>query len=165
MGVLARLRSLGGESRGTALIEASLLMPLLVSLMCGLAEFGQILRQYHLMEKGVRDAARFMSHAEATPCPADADWTTAVGQAKTLAITGKTTGSAPLHRTWTSPDTVQVAVACIDNTAGAWRGGDTVAVVTVTATAPYVDLGMLSFLGITPPTLTVAHQQFVVGGD
>lgn len=145
-------------------MEFTLLAPLLISLMCGLAEFGQIFRQYHVMEKGVRDAARFLSRADATACPADGAWGAAVAEAKLLAIAGKPDSSAPLLDGWSDPETVSVTVECIDNSSGAWRGPASVPVVTVTATAPYQDLGMLSFIGVEPPTLTVFHQQLVIGG-
>ncbi|WP_309089126.1 TadE/TadG family type IV pilus assembly protein [Phenylobacterium sp.] len=164
MTLLRKLRILSRESHGAALVELTLLMPLLVTLMFGLAEFGQVLRQHHLMEKGVRDAARFLTHIDATPCPADAAWTGAVSDAQNLAVFGRTTAREPLLDTWTDPASVVVEVECIDNTAGTWRGGDVVAVVTVTASALYADLGLLGFFGFEPPTLNVSHQQLVVGG-
>ena len=40
--------------------------------------------------------------------------------------------------------------------------GIPLAQLTVTAAAPYADLGMLSFLGIGPITLTVSHQELKV---
>ena len=171
MQVLRRLRRLKGETRGAALVELTLLLPLLLSLMCGLAEFGQILRQYHLMDKGVRDAARYMARVDAEACPAaDADWNAAVAEAQNLAVYGKANGAEqPLLDTWDDPSTVTVTLECLDNqpdAAGArpWRGGDQIGRVTVTASADYVGLGLLAFLSIEDPTLTVSHNQLVIGG-
>ena len=54
--------------RGAALVEFTLVAPLLVMLMCGLAEFANAMRQYHIMEKGVRDAGRYLARAAMSGC-------------------------------------------------------------------------------------------------
>jgi|GEM_PF-4743935 len=93
MGLRANLRQFRKDHSGAALVEFTLLAPMLVALMCGLAEFGLALRQYHVMEKGVRDAARYLSRVPANPpcVAADPNWATYVTQAKNLAIYGVTT--------------------------------------------------------------------------
>jgi Flp pilus assembly protein TadG len=159
----ARLRQLQRDTGGTALIELALLAPLLISLMCGLAEFGQVLRQYHVMQKGVQDAAHYLARAPSDPCAAggpDANWATYVGEAKNLAIYGKTTSGTPLYKGWTSPATVAVPnPACLANPR---TNGSQLPQITVTANAPYVDLGMLTVLGFGPITLRVSHQELKV---
>lgn len=164
MGLIAQLCGLARDRRGAALVEFTLLAPLLIGLMCGLGEFGAALRQYHVMEKGVRDAARFLSRSPAdAPCPsAGAGWAGAVAEAKALALTGATAGTTPLLAGWSDPATVSVTVSCADNGGSAWHGPPQLPVVTVTATAPYADLGMLEALGLTAPTLRVAHQELKV---
>lgn len=161
---MASARSLGrltADQDGTALIELSLLMPLLVGLMCGLAEFGLMLRQYQVMDKGVRDAARFVARAAVTPCPTPGWDGTIETQARNLALSGRTAGGAPLSRTWTDPTTITLTPsACRAGFRGPAAG---VFTVRVTASAPYADLGLLSFLNIDPPTLTVSHEQLVIG--
>jgi Flp pilus assembly protein TadG len=163
----APLRLLRRDTRGAALIEFTLLAPLLISLMCGLAEFGQILRQYHVMQKGVRDAARYLTHVPANPAcegatsPAGYSWTQAVADAKHLAVYGSVSGTTPLLRDWTSTATVSVDDGtCVANPRGA--AANPLPKITVTASAPYVDLGMLSFIGVPPITLTVSHQELRV---
>lgn len=147
--------------RGAALVEFTLLAPLLIMLMCGLAEFANAMRQYHIMEKGVRDAGRYLSRASMSGCAVDADATTA---AQNLALTGQTSGGSALLPTWTDHSSVAVAVAdCIDNSGGAYRGRDQMPIVEVTASAPYVDLGMLSVIGIGAIDLEVSHQQLWIG--
>lgn len=165
MGLIAQLCGLARDRRGAALVEFTLLAPLLIGLMCGLGEFGAALRQYHVMEKGVRDAARFLSRSPAdAPCPsASAGWPGAVAEAQTLALKGTTDNTKPpLLAGWSDPATVSVTVSCADNGGSAWHGPPQLPIVTVTATAPYADLGMLEALGLTAPTLRVAHQELKV---
>lgn len=164
MGPIAQFCGLARDRRGAALVEFTLLAPLLIGLMCGLSEFGLAFRQYHVMEKGVRDAARFLSRSAAdAPCPtAGAGWSTAVTEARNLAVTGATAGTEPLLAGWSDPATVSVTVTCTNNVGSAWHGPPQLPVVKVTAVSPYVDLGMLEALGLTPPTLRVSHQELKV---
>ena len=140
-------------------MEFTLVAPLLISLMCGLAEFGQALRQYQIMQKGVRDAARYLSRVPVNPPCAGGDaaaWESYVAQARNLAVYGVTGTGAPLFKGWTNPATVSVpAPTCLVNPR---PFGADLPQITVTAAAPYVDLGLLSFLGLGPITLTVSHQ-------
>jgi Flp pilus assembly protein TadG len=158
---LASLLRFGRNKRGAALIEFSLFAPVLVLMMCGLAEFGSAMRQYHLMEKGVRDAGRYMARMPMTGCALTAGRVT---EAQNLAITGRITGGTPLLSTWSDPATVGVTVSsCFDNSAGTYRGHPNMPVIQVTATAPYVDLGLLSILGFDNTTLSVTHRQLWIG--
>jgi Flp pilus assembly protein TadG len=147
--------------RGAALVEFTLVAPLLIMLMCGLAEFANAMRQYHIMEKGVRDAGRYLARAGMSGCSIDADATTA---AQNLALTGQMSGGSVLLPTWTDPSSVAVAVAnCMDNTSGAYRGRDQMPIIEVTASAPYEDLGLLSVIGFDSIDLEVSHQQLWIG--
>jgi Flp pilus assembly protein TadG len=159
----ARFRHFRRDDQGSALVEFTLLAPMLIGLMCGLAEFGQGLRQYHVMEKGVRDAARYLSHVPANPpCTGTTDpsWATYVTQAQNLAVYGTITSGTPLYKGWTDTTTVSVpSPTCLANPR---VNGSDLPQVTVTATAPYSDMGMLSFLGLGPITLSVSHQELKV---
>lgn len=147
--------------RGAALVEFSLVAPLLVFLMCGLAEFACVMRQYHIMEKGVRDAGRYLARVPMTGCTLNG---AAVTQAQNLALTGRTGNGSFLLPSWTDPATVTVAVAqCVDNSSGGYRGRDDMPVIEVTAAAPYADLGLLSVIGVDDIDLQVAHQQLWIG--
>jgi Flp pilus assembly protein TadG len=147
--------------RGAALVEFTLVAPLLIMLMCGLAEFANAMRQYHIMEKGVRDASRYLARAHMDGCAIDGDATAA---AQNLALTGQMSGGSALLPTWTDPSSVAVAVAdCIDNTGGAYRGHDQIPVIEVTTSAPYEDLGLLSIIGIDTIDLEVSHQELWIG--
>lgn len=122
------------------MVEFTLVAPLLIALVCGMAEFGLALKQYHVMEKGVRDAARYLSRTSTGAC------SVAAYQA---ALAG-----------WPNATGVPAEVTAVNCSLGGASGD---AVVTVTASREYDDLGLLSFLGIDVPTLTVAHQQLVIG--
>jgi Flp pilus assembly protein TadG len=163
---LAHLRRLRRENRGAAIVEFTLVAPILITLMCGLAEFSLALRQYHVMEKGVRDAARFLAAVPAhPPCtgivdPAGAtSWNTYVAQAKRLAIYGVVSGGTPLSKTWTNLSTVTLSPdppTCVTTLRPL---GGALPKIKVTATATYAGMGMLSAIGIPPMTLTVSHEE------
>jgi Flp pilus assembly protein TadG len=161
--VSARLSQFARDRKGAALVEFTLVAPMLVGLMCGLAEFGQALRQYHVMEKGVRDAARYLSRVPANPPCVDAsdpNWAGYVTQAQNLAVYGTTSTGTPRFNGWSSPATVTVAdPTCTSNPR---PNGESLPQITVTATAPYADLGMLSAIGLPAITLSVSHQELKV---
>lgn len=149
------------SKRGAALVEFSLVAPLLIFLMCGLAEFANVMRQYHIMEKGVRDAGRYLARMPMAGCTLNG---AAVAQAQNLALTGRTTGGSYLLPSWTDASTITVAVVqCVDNSSGAYRGRDDMPVIEVTADAPYADLGLLSVIGIGDIDLEASHQQLWIG--
>ena len=155
------LFSFFNAKRGAALVEFSMVAPLLVFLMCGLAEFSLVMRQYHIMEKGARDAGRYLARVPMTGCTLNGD---AVTQAQNLALTGRTGGGSYLLPSWTDPSTVAVTVAqCFDNSGGAYRGRANMPVIEVTANAPYADLGLLSVIGLDDVDLEVSHQQLWIG--
>jgi Flp pilus assembly protein TadG len=146
---------------GAAVVEFTLVAPLLVFLMCGMAEFANAMRQYHVMEKGVRDAGRYLARVPMTGCAVDGGSTAA---AQNLAITGVPTGGTALLPNWNDLNSVAVTVAqCVDNTSGAYRGHAEVPVIQVQATAPYADLGLLTVLGISAFNLEATHQQLWIG--
>lgn len=163
MALRANLRRLRNERSGAALVEFTLVAPLLISLTCGLAEFGQALRQYHVMHKGVSDAARYLARMPANPpCTGvtDPNWDVYVGEAKNLAVNGVPSGGTALFKGWSNTATVSVpAPTCLTNPRA---NGVDLPQITVTASAPFSDLGMLTFLGFSTITLTVSHQELKV---
>lgn len=56
-----RTPKLRKRSRGVALVEFALVLPLLIILLFITAEFGRALYQYNILTKSVRDAVRFLS--------------------------------------------------------------------------------------------------------
>lgn len=143
MSARARLKNLGRDRRGAAMLEFALVVPLMVGLVCGLAEFGLMFREYHGMQKAVREAGRFLSREQAATCSVDA--------------------YAAVLATWTNPGDAPVEVEGVVCELPAGMRGE--AVVTVRSEVDYddIDLGLLALVGLTPPTLSVKHQQVVIG--
>jgi Flp pilus assembly protein TadG len=156
----ARLRFIR-DRKGAAVVEFALVAPFLIFLMCGMTEFANAMRQYHVMEKGVRDAGRYLARVPMTGCVVTGGATTA---ARNLAITGRTSGGTPVLSTWSNVNTVSISVAeCVDNSSSAYRGHAQVPVIQVQASAPYADLGLLTVLGIGTINLQATHQQLWIG--
>ena len=62
----ARTVSLWRDEDGSALVEATIVMPLLISLFLGVFEFSWYLYNQQLVVSGLRDAARYMTRVELT---------------------------------------------------------------------------------------------------
>ena len=81
------------DDEGSVLIEATILMPFLVTLMFGLFEFSWYFHKQQLVESGVRDAARYLARVQdvaegSNPCSSGTD----VTNAQNIAVYGTTTG-------------------------------------------------------------------------
>lgn len=164
---LPRTHSLIKDKRGTSIVEMTLLAPLLISLGLGVAEFGRALQHHHVMNKAMRDAARFLARAKVT-CPAGAatgtvDNAADVTTAKNLALNGAPTGGTPRVSYWTDPASITVQVDCFNNSAGVYRGQEGIPLITTTASVAYQDLGFLDALGLSEMTFTARHQQLHIG--
>ncbi len=73
---------------------------------------------------------------------------------------------------WTDPNTITVAVDCLDNSAGANlcgaapcrpSGSGDVAIITVSADLAYQDLGLMALFGGAPFAFTVSHEEYSIG--
>ena len=152
------LKTLYKADRGSALLEGAIVLPIFLSLVCGVYEFGFYLYQQQLVAAGIRDAARFLALTDNPNNP------TYQLNARNLAVTGSTAGGTPRVRGWTSSD-VTVAVSAVDNPAATFSGGAMIQVVTVSTEFVDPSLGFLGLLGLTAPTISVSHQERYVGGS
>ena len=144
---------------GAALVEAAFVLPIFLTLVGGVYEFGFYLYQQQLITSGVRDAARYLALTT--------DPTSSANQidAKNLAVYGSTNGgTVPRVRGWSTAG-VTVAVNPVDNSAGAYTGGSTIQIVTVSANFSDPTLGFFGLLGLAAPTISVSHQERSVGGS
>lgn len=153
---------------GAAAVEAALMMPLLFSMALGTFEFGRALQHHHVLNKGVRDATRYLTQVDAT-CPAASatgsiDDSADIAAARNLAMTGYVSGGTPLLSYWTDPTTITVTVTCLDNTAGSLRGEPWLPVIRVAANVGYADAGFLGLFGFSPITLAATHEELHIGG-
>jgi Flp pilus assembly protein TadG len=154
------LRSLWCNDEGAALIEGAILVPLLLVLVLGVLEFSWLIDQQHLISTGIHDAARYLARS------AHPNDVTIQKDAKNLATTGAIDGNIARVRGWTTRD-VNITYASVNNPVGVngltrFRGG-AVQSVTVSTTFTVPSLGFFGLLGLKPPTLTVSHQERVIG--
>ena len=164
------------ETRAAALVEFTLVFPLLLVFLAGLSELGFAMHQQHIVQKAVRDAARYAARTnyalKSCPLSTQPEWAQMVTDTTTVALRGNLAAAAPLLiPTWTGSRgvDVQVTEACVDpasvtpaifSTAGA---GNNIPVITVTASAPYVGVGLLQVIGLSAFEIQAAHSEIWVG--
>jgi Flp pilus assembly protein TadG len=153
LNLLCRIRSLCRNKEGSALVEATVLVPVLFALTFGVYEFSWVFYTHQLVSAGVRDAARYAAKA---PNPCDS---TIMTDAQNLATTGDISGGGSARVYGWSAGSVSVSCAPIDNSAGTYRGGTTITVVTVTTSFTESSLGFFPYLGLTVPTISVTHSE------
>ena len=159
------------DRRGVAFLEFTILFPLLLTLAIGVFEFGRALQHYHLINKSMRDAARYLARVPASCTSAGTSVGTVPDNYKTdarnLALTGVVSGGTPVLNYWTNPNSDAIDVDRIDPASQSpeYRTGANafLPVMRVTASVPYADLGFLTVLGLGGFTYTVAHQQLHIG--
>jgi len=148
-------RRLLRNQSGAALIEFTIMAPLLLSLVLGIAEFGRFLYQYQMVLEGLRDAGRYLARL-------DANDATNQDNAANLATTGTIDGTGePRVDNWEAGD-IDFSVTDVDNSAGIYRGPAEIEVIEVTTTFDYADVGFLSALGFDPISIAAEHQQRVI---
>lgn len=152
------LKTLYKADRGSALLEGAIVLPVFLSLVCGVYEFGFYLYQQQLIAAGIRDAARFLALTDNPSNPAYQL------NARNLAVTGSTGGGTPRVRGWLLSD-VMVDVSAVDNPSATYSGGAMIQVITVSTDFVDPSLGFLGLLGLTAPTISVSHQERYVGGS
>ncbi len=169
------LTSLIRGDEGAAMVEFTLVAPLIIFLGLGAGEFGRALQHHHVINKGARDAARYLARVPATCGNAGiaagsvtfgADETTA----KYLAMTGyKDASTNWILPYWNNLSTIVITVDCLDNTAlatpfeGLYRGDAYIPSIKVSVAVPYAEVGFLSVLGAGAITFTAQHTEPHIG--
>ena len=168
------IHSLWRSIDGSALVEATALMPVLIVLFFGVFEFSWYFFNQQLTEIGVRDAARYLARGpylsaasfigEGTnPC----DSTTNKDAARSLAVKGTTDGSGSARvKGWTTTD---VGINCtpISNTGSPppYVGPSTIYLVTVSTSFADPTLGYFGLLGLGVPNLSASHTERSFGSS
>jgi Flp pilus assembly protein TadG len=153
LNLLCRMRSLWRNREGSALVEATVVVPVLFTLTFGVFEFSWLFYSHQLVSAGIRDAARYASKA-ANPCDA-----TIVTDAQNLATTGQiASGGTARVAGWTA-GSVNITCASVDNSTGTYRGGNSITIVTASTSFADNSLGYFPFLGLTVPTISVSHSE------
>lgn len=135
-----------------------MILPVFLVLVGGVYEFAYFLYQEQVASSGVKDAARYLALSwDPTSVATQAD-------AKNLAVSGSINGGPPRVVGW-STASVSVAVDTVDNSTGTYSGGSTIQIVTVSTSFPDQTLGFFTLLHLKPPTISISHQERVVGGS
>ncbi len=170
--MMRALYRLAAHRAGSAAAEMALVLPLLLLLLFGAFEVGNFFLSEHVVQKGVRDAARYASRVPLGDltdpgCELATDPTVQT-EIKEVARTGLPDGTGEVRlRDWLDNDTVSVVLEpCnITNTySGVFADfPDGVPVVTVSAAVPYQPF--FGGFGLGPGTLTLhASSQAAVFG-
>jgi Flp pilus assembly protein TadG len=144
-------------TEGTSTLEVAVLLPFLMSLGFGAYEFGNLVYNYHLIAAGVRDASRYLAgNPQGVTDPA--------GAAKSIAMRGTADTSGKLRVSWwNDANTISIGYSAAANDDGsgnkAYRGSNTITMITVSASIPYQSLGLLEFFDLGPITLTASHEE------
>jgi Flp pilus assembly protein TadG len=169
--VLARMKALWGDRDGSALVEATIVTPLLVSLFLGVFEFSWFFYNQQLVVAGLRDAARYMTRIELTngngdPCAQkDQNGVLYTSDAANIATTAQpAAGGSARVSGWNAAD---VTISCLSSAAldnGLYADGSKAMTIIDVATS-FTDpsLGLFSALGLKPPLLSFSHQERFIG--
>jgi len=139
------------------MFEFALTLPILLLIFAGGWEFARALWTYDMLNKGVRDATRYIARLPDPTAPA------VQTQALYLVLTGEPGPGQP-PRLDHNNVTINVGTRVYDNSSGPYRGpdgGTTTDIEVVQVRADYTFTApMLAFLGIADPlTLSVAHEE------
>ena len=164
---------LASDCSGASAAELALALPLLLILMFAPFELGYYFLSEHVVQKSVRDAARYASRLPMSSYPGCTPTAAAEEQIRRVAKAGDPDGDwnndgtqdQRLHG-WTADNMVTVAVSC--DTSGTYTGIYVdfpmgVPIVTVTADVPYPTLLGEVGLGVTSLNLNAQSQSAVFG--
>ena len=161
---MTAFRRLAADTRASAATEMALVTPLLLLLLFGSFEVGNYFLSEHVVQKGVRDAARYASRLPISSYPACDPTAPVELQIQRLARTGAPDGTQLRLGGWTTDGMTTVRVDCVPLSTSPYTGiysvypfPDGVPVVTVSARVPYLSLFGLLALG----NLNAASQSAV----
>lgn len=164
--MMGRINRLAADRSGSSAAELALALPLLLVLIFGTFDLGYYFMSEHVVQKGVRDAARYASRLQMGNFPSCAPTAGAEAQIQRVARTGQPDGTTSRLLGWTADNMTTVTLTC--DTSGTYTGIYTdfpggVPVITVSAAVPYPTLfGMLG-LGTFSMMLNAQSQSAVFG--
>jgi Flp pilus assembly protein TadG len=141
--MMRSLLRLAAARSGSAPAELALSMPIMIALMFGAFELGHFFLSEHVVQKAVRDAARYASRLPLESYPSCSPTADAIEDIQQVARTGDPDGTVQRLHGWSANTMTTVAVTC--DTSGTYTGiYDGVAMgvptVTVSASVPYPSL-------------------------
>jgi len=158
---------------GSAAAELALVTPLLLVILAGTFEVGNYFRSEHLVQKAVRDAARYAARLPMTNYPSCTPTSTAEQQIRRVAKAGDPDGDYDNNGTqdqrlpgWTADNQVTVSMSC--DTSGTYTGiysdfPGGAPKVTVSAHVPYDTFFGTLGLGTATIYLNATSQAAVIG--
>lgn len=164
--MMRTLIRLAADRVGAAAAEMALVMPLLIILMISTFELGHFFLSEHVVQKSVRDAARYASRLPMNNYPGCTPTAAAQTQIQKVARTGTPDGTVQRLQGWSNDNMTTVSVTC--DTSGTYTGiyvdfPGGVPIVTVSAAVPYPSL--FGVMGISNSSLVVtARSQSAVFG-
>ncbi len=149
------LNSLARHRGGNAALEFALILQVLLTIFSGLTEVGRVLYQANALEKSLRSGALFAARADDPLDPAVQ--ILAANLVKTGTLAG---GTGYLVSGW-GEGGASLTFTTVDFTVD----GETVAVIRVTASVPYVPLmaGLANLVGLDSYQLQMSHEQPYLG--
>ena len=165
--MMKMVRRLAADTGAAAAAEMALVLPFMVALLFAAVELGNFFLSEHVVQKGVRDAARYAARLPMTDYAGCAATAGAQQRIQRVARTGDPDGAAGTRtHGWADDSTVSVTVAC--NTSGTYTGLYTefpmgAPVVTVVAEVPYPSLFGFISTGDNSFMLNARSQAAVFG--
>lgn len=161
-------RRLAPDRTGSSATEMALVMPLLLILMFGTFELGYYFLSEHVLQKSVRDAARYAARLPMTSYPSCAPTTDAQTRIQRMARTGRPDdgGAAQRLQGWSANNMTTVTLSC--EATGTYTGiyiefPTGVTKVRVSASVPYPTLLGTMGLGVPSLQLNAASESAVYG--
>lgn len=152
------------RSRGAAMVELAIVLPLLLVIFIGLAELGRALLLQHILVRHVETGARYLGRSYQTlnaDCSETPAWTAAASAAADLVVYGNEAGSGTALIGGMSAGDVSIPAP----TARAVPGYGNACVVQVAANVAYPSLfgATIPLLGLPQPRLQAASEERYVG--
>jgi len=165
---MTEFRRLAADRAGSSAAEMALVMPLLLVLMFGTFELGHYFLSEHVVQKSVRDAARYAARLPMTSYPSCVPTAAAEAQIQRMARTGRPDNGGASQRLqgWSANNMTTVTVSC--EPTGTYTGiyiefPTGVTKVRVSAQVPYPTLLGTIGLGVPSLQLNAASESAVYG--
>ena len=155
------LRIIWCDLRGAALVEGTILLPMLFVAFLGVFEFSWYFYQQHIVSTGIRDAARYIARSDNLGWPPTIPTAVSVA-AQNLATTGDTSGIS-------CPTTCRIAgwvptdvIPSIQGPVVTSEGVPVYDVLVSTTFSSPSNLGFLGFLNVGPWSITISHYERLI---
>lgn len=164
---------LRADERGASLLESVVVIPVLLTIGLGVFEFSNLMYHRHLIQTGMRDAARYLAGLPQDVSPSTAN----IDAARNLALYGNIQGTGNLRVSWWGPGNPGYSFPdptyTIDPNNGTYPvgGGATITLrasppvmVRVTTSVQYRSFGYLTgWLRLGNVTINESHEERWIG--